>query len=86
MHGTWYTQQLILLNIVYRKIDDIYCEMSCTFHNFDGKLLDLNAGIPYKYVIYSTKMVEEDDCFEFLHAHKSDGNVNRCLMLSKYTG
>ena len=27
-------------------------------------------------------MTEDDDCFEYLHAHQNEGDANRCLNLS----
>ena len=67
----------------FRKIDDIHCEMTCSFDKFDVELLSYSAQIPYKYVIVnSPKVVDKDDCFEFLHAHSYHGDVNRCLQLS----
>ena len=58
--------------------------MICTFEKFNFELLSNFRSIPYKYVIINTpKVVEKDDCFEFLHAHfKQHGDVNRCLRLS----
>lgn len=64
--------------------------MWCTFDTFDARLFNYNAGIPYKYVIYSPKMEEKYDCFEFLHGHEKDGSghVNRYIMpsLKKHQG
>ena len=68
----------------FRKIDDIHFEMTCTFDSFNVELLSYSRSIPYKYVILnSPKVVEKDDCFEYLHVHSKDhGDVNRCLQLS----
>ena len=74
------------LHVSFRKIDDIHCEMTCSFDTFDVELLNYSASIPYKYVVInSRKVVEIDDCFEFLHAHSDYGDVNRCLELSSET-
>ena len=57
--------------------------MTCTL-NIATNLLSEPRG--YKYVVYSPKMVQEDDCYEFLHSFvgKSDHhqNPNRCLMIN----
>ena len=55
--------------------------MTCTFATFNADLLKDYSTIPYKYVIYSPKVVDKDDCFEFLHAHKRHGHVDRCLKI-----
>ena len=74
---------LIVHAYSYRKIGDIHCEMTCTFDKFNIELLNHFRSIPYKYVIMnSPKVVDKDDCFEYLHAHKHLGDVNRCLQLS----
>ena len=57
--------------------------MTCTFDKFNANLLNSLASIPYKYVVHSTKVVDKDDCFEYLHAHHRHGDVNRCLLLHK---
>ena len=58
--------------------------MTCTFDKFNLDLLSHFRSIPYKYIIVDTpKVVDKDDCFEFLHAHsKHHGDANRCLQLS----
>lgn len=58
--------------------------MTCIFDKFDVELLSSFSSIPYKYVIVnSPKVVDKDDCFEYLHAHSKDlGDVDRCLRLS----
>ena len=68
----------------YRKIDDIHYEMTCTLGKFNLELLIQSRFVPYKYVIInSPKIVENDDCFEYLHVHSKDhGDVDRCLRLS----
>ena len=57
--------------------------MWCTFETFDARLFKSDAGIPYKYVVYSPKVVEKDDWFEFLHAHNNYGDPNRYIKLVK---
>ena len=37
--------------------------------------------MPYKYVIYSPKMVHPDDCYEYYHVYS--GNPNRCLRIAQ---
>ena len=78
----WVYPGLYMLS--FRKIDDIHSEMTCCFDKFNVELLSRTAEIPYKYVVVnSPKVVEKDDCFEYLHAHSKDhGDVNRCLKLS----
>ncbi len=58
--------------------------MTCTFDKFNFEFLNHFKSIPYKYVIVdSPKVVDKDDCFEFLHAHVCrHGDVNRCLQLT----
>ena len=70
---------------IFRKIDDLHCEMICTFEKFNFDLLSCFRSIPYKYVVVdSPKVLDKDDCFEFLHAHsKYLGDVDRCLELSQ---
>ena len=69
--------------LFYRKIDAIHSEMMCTFDKFDFEFLLKSRYIAYKYVIInSPKIVEKGDCFEYLHAHSKDGDVDRCLKLS----
>ena len=54
-------------------------EMICTL-KIDANILNEIRG--YKYVVYSPKMVQEDDCYEYLHSFVSDWsyqNPNRCL-------
>ena len=47
------------------QLQDGVFEMTCTLH-IEANLLKYSRG--YKYVVYSPKMVEKDDCFEYLHA------------------
>ena len=56
-------------------------EMVCTLR-IDANLLKYPWG--YKYVVYSPKMVEKDDCFEHLHSFvgRSHRNPNRCLKIN----
>lgn len=38
----------------------------------------------YKYVIYSPKMTQEADCFEYLHYFRhTTQDPNRCLMINQ---
>ena len=55
--------------------------MVCTL-KIDASLLNDTYG--YKYVVYSPKMVDEDDCFEYLHSFdgKYEQDHNRCLMVN----
>ena len=73
-----------MLHHFYRKIDDIHYEMICTFGKFNLEFLIQSRIVLYKYVIInSPRIVEKDDCFEYLHAHSKDyGDVDRCLRLS----
>ena len=50
------------------------CELS-----FDASVLEGQQAIPYKYVVYSPRMVEDNDCWEYLHGVSSWGVANRCL-------
>ena len=71
-----------LTYLFIRKIDALHCEMTCTFENFNAELLKSFSPVSYKYVVHSTKEVERDDCFEYLHTqHRRHGNVDRCLMI-----
>ena len=68
--------------ISVRDIDDFHREVTFTFDKFNLDLLKHYRSIPYKYVIYSPKVVEEKDCYEYLHAHhRRHGDVNRCLQI-----
>ena len=68
--------------ISVRNIDDLHCEVTFAFDKFNVDLLKHFNSIPYKYVIYSSKVTEEKDCFEYLHAHhQRHGNVDRCLQI-----
>ena len=56
--------------------------MTCTLV-IDAEALKIPLG--YKYVVYSPKMVKENDCFEFLHAYRGrdhrHSNPDRCLRI-----
>ena len=42
----------------------------------------LTTPMGYKYVIYSPKMANENDCFEYLHSFVPRyRNPNRCLII-----
>jgi hypothetical protein len=59
--------------------------MECTFDKFNFDFLLKSRYVPYKYVIINSPKIkedEEDDCFEYLHAHSKDGVADRCLKLS----
>ena len=54
--------------------------MTCTL-NIDANILKSPKG--YKYVVYSPKMVQEDDCFEYLHTYSGYyTDLNRCLRIN----
>ena len=63
-----------------RELEDGLCEMTCTL-NIAADLLDEPRG--YKYVVYSPKMTNKDDCYEYLHSFASYNNPNRCFMVNK---
>ena len=69
----------------FRKIDELHYEMTCTFENFNADLLKSQNSISYKYVVHSAKIIERDDCFEYLHAHQRHGDVDRCLLIPPET-
>ena len=58
--------------------------MVCTI-NIDAGLLNSTRG--YKYVVYSPKMVNGDDCFEYLHSfvgsYSDEKNPDRCLKINR---
>ena len=57
--------------------------MVCTL-NIDSNIISTKCG--YKYVVYSPKMVKEDDCFEYLHTFAGtyyDRDPNRCLEINQ---
>ena len=59
---------------------DGFSEMVCKLP-IDGNLL--TRPLAYKYVIFSPKMSEKDDCYEFLHCYTTyfESNPNRCLLI-----
>ena len=59
-----------------RALDGGWYEMTCTL-NIDADIL--KDPVAYKYVVYSPKMENEDDCYEYLHGY--GGIVNRCLKI-----
>ena len=80
----------ILVSLVYsvpllqffRKFEEGVFEMTCTL-NIDANLLKYPLG--YKYVLYSPRVLQENDCFEYLHSfagqwHHQD--PNRCLRIN----
>ena len=55
--------------------------MVCTL-KIDAIMLNSTRG--YKYVVYSPKMVHDDDCYEYLHTFAGKhGDPNRCLMINR---
>ena len=62
--------------LLCRAIDDGWYEMTCTL-NIDADIL--KNPVPYKYVVYSPKMENKDDCYEYLHGY--GWNPNRCLRI-----
>ena len=52
--------------------------MVCTLQ-IDAEIL--RYSIPYKYVIHSPVMENQDDCYEHLHGYR--WNPNRCLQIAK---
>ena len=54
--------------------------MTCTFQDFDARLLKFDRAVPYKYVVHSQKKENKDDCYEYLHAY-SGPDYNRCLVI-----
>ena len=59
-------------------------EMTCTL-NIDANLISDIRG--YKYVVYSPKMMYEDDCYEYLHTFSGKyyyyTDPNRCLKIDR---
>ena len=69
--------------LYYRKLVEGVVEMTCTL-NFNANLITVIRG--YKYVIYSPKMIYEDDCYEYLHTFAGtlyNTNPNRCLKIDQ---
>ena len=66
--------------VTSRKLKEGVFEMTCTLM-IDDNMLKVARG--YKYVVYSPKMVREDDCFEYLHSFVgwSDRDPNRALKI-----
>ena len=59
--------------------------MTCTL-NIAREVLD--RTLEYKYVVYSPKMTNKDDCYEYLHSfagysYSYYSDPNRCLMVNK---
>ena len=52
--------------------------MTFTFERFNVDLLKHFKDIPYKYVVDSPKVADENDRFEYLHAHE---DCDRCLQI-----
>lgn len=73
---------IMRLFIFARSQDDGFCEMTCTL-SIEAELL--KGPVPYKYVIFSPKMIGEDDCYEFLHSFAGyiDPDPNRCLYIDR---
>ena len=62
--------------VAQQQVYEMTCELS-----IDASLLERQQAIPYKYVIYSPRMVEDNDCWEYLHGVSGQGIVNRCLII-----
>ena len=70
--------------LFFRCLEDDLYEMICTLQ-IDAHLLQ--TPLAYKYVIFSPAMVEQDDCYEYLHFianHCPD--ANRCIWVPEYCG
>ena len=65
-----------VLFLLCRAIGDGWYEMTCTL-SIDADIL--KSPVPYKYVVYSPKKENEDDCYEYLHGYGWD--PNRCLRI-----
>ena len=65
----------------FRQFQEGVLEMTCTV-TIDANLLTYPLG--YKYVVYSPRMLLEDDCFEYLHSFAGwhHQNHNRCLKIN----
>lgn len=50
-------------------------EMTCTFENFDKRLLLNGNGIPYKYVMLASNELK----YEYLHGYNNNHDYNRIL-------
>ena len=74
--------QDMLLYVLFSSIRSVdgFSEMVCKLP-IDRNLL--TRPLAYKYVIFSPKMTEKDDCYEFLHCYTSyhESNPNRCLWI-----
>lgn len=69
------------INFSSRSQDDGLCEMTCTL-SIQEELL--TKPLAYKYVVFSPKMREFNDCYEFLHSFVGHSpNPNRCLHIEK---
>lgn len=65
--------------LFFRSQDD-YCEMTCTLP-IQAELL--KKPLQYKYVIFSPRMKEKNDCYEFLYSFADGENkdLNRYLYI-----
>ena len=68
---------LYVLFSSFRSVDGGFSEMACKLP-IDANVLIV--PLAYKYVIFSPKMTEKDDCYEFLHSY-TKSNPNRCLLI-----
>ena len=62
---------LMCLMHYFRELEEGLCEMTCTL-NIAANLLCTPRG--YKYVVYSPKMTNHHDCFEYLHSFAGSDN------------
>ena len=66
----------------YRYLDENTCEMTCTL-NIAETVVKVPLG--YRYVVYSSRMTEEKDCFEYVHCYlgqdSQHNRVHRCLRI-----
>lgn len=60
----------------FRYLDEANFEMTCTL---TIEATHLHVPLGYKYVVYSPRMGEEEDCFESLYYTDTEDNQMRCL-------
>ena len=61
----------ILFIFPFFRSQDDYCEMTCTL-SIQAELL--MKPLQYKYVIFSPRMKEKNDCYEFLYSFADGEN------------
>ena len=65
----------------YRDVGDGLSELCCTLP-IDADILNYEAPVPYKYVIYSSRSEENEKPHEILYGADGHGDVvNRCLVI-----